>query len=143
MSKMSDNTDDQKVTDEIDTDWDADLPEGHDWAQMPPSPALVTDLLDHQLTMTVGGSFGAHLGSALRQGALKLYSELGPADVIDSILARQAVVLNNVSMECFERFTMSTKSNWRLGRLGLKASELTVSTLRIFEERKKKRQDLT
>lgn len=138
---MSDNADDQKATEELDSDWEADGHEEQDWAQVAPPPALKTDLLDHQLTMTVGGSYGVHMRSVLRQGALKLYAEFGPVDVVDSILARQAVVLNNVSMECFERFSMSTKDNWRLGRLGLKASELTVSTLRIFEERKKKRQN--
>jgi hypothetical protein len=125
----------------IDSDWEADTPEEPDWSQIPPPPGLVTDLLKHQLTTTIGNSYGAHMGSALRQGALKLYAELRPLDVIDSILARQAVVLNNVSMECFERFSMSTKDNWRQARLGLKASELTVSTLKIFEERKKKREN--
>jgi hypothetical protein len=138
---MSDNNDDPKFPGEIDAAWDAEPPEGHDWAQMPPSAAIKTDLLEHQLTMTVGGGYGLHLKSMLQQGARKLYDELAPIDVIDTVLARQAVVLNNVSMECFERFSMSTKDNWRLGKLGLKASELTVATLKIFEARKKKRED--
>jgi hypothetical protein len=59
-------------------------------------------LLAYQFTKTVAGRREPRISSKLRKGAVKLYLRLDPQDAIDSILARQAVILNNVAAECFD-----------------------------------------
>jgi hypothetical protein len=55
--------------------------------------------------------------------------------VIESILARQIVVLNNISIDCMREFAFSRR-NVPLLRQALKASALTKETIELYTKLK-------
>ena len=93
-------------------------------------------LLENQLINTVGGYYGFDYKKKLEKGTLRLYEELAPSNVTESIVARHIVGLNNVTMECIGKFALSGK-NVPLLRQALKASELTREMIKFYQNLKK------
>ena len=96
-----------------------------------PAKAYAPSLKQHQLTETIGAQYGSERRAEMQRGSLRMYHELLPEDVIEDIIARQLVVLNNLAIECFVEFNFS-KKNTAVLRHGLKASELTKDCSKLY-----------
>jgi hypothetical protein len=98
-----------------------------------PAPKLpeMPSLLRHQLCCTIASNYGHRFREKLEEGIIRLYEQLAPTDVIQSILARHIVGLHNVSFEAIGQFNRGGK-NAALLRQALKASELTRQTMELY-----------
>ena len=102
----------------------------------------VPTLLEHQLTAAIGVNYNVKIQARLRRDAVQLYFDLGPEDVIDTILARQSVMLNNVVTLCFERFACGGREDAKHSnaKAGVRASALLLETVKHYEARRQRRQ---
>ena len=70
--------------------------------------------------------------------AIRLYLALQPRDTTDSILARQIVALNIVSMSCFSRAEQSDARARDINlRFGIKGNAALVELIKFYEDRRR------
>jgi hypothetical protein len=95
-------------------------------------------LLERQLNRLVPGFIGLDERVKMQRGAIDLYVSLQPTDPIESIIARQIVGLNNLSMDCFEQAAQTTKVPVRDVNLryGIKGAALLADFIKLFESRR-------
>ena len=106
-----------------------------------PAPKLAypdLDVVEHQLNTSTSSNYDTRIRSKLMKGAHSLYHSLAPTDPIESIIVRQIVGLNNLTMDCIDRAMRSSSPAARDVdlRYTIKSVTLTAELIMLLERRR-------